>query len=59
MAMAAMNMVPAGWFLGVSFHLRRCPQTVASVPPNHLLLDSAPNLEPLISRWEMNKFENS
>ncbi len=29
--MAAMNMVSAGGFLGVSFHLRRCPQGVASV----------------------------
>jgi hypothetical protein len=29
-----------------------------TVPPDHLLLDSAPNLEPLISRWEINKFEN-
>jgi hypothetical protein len=29
--MAAMNMVPAGWFLGVSFHLRRCPQWVSSL----------------------------
>ncbi len=26
--------------------------------PNHLLLDSAPNLGPLISRWKINKFEN-
>ncbi len=26
--------------------------------PDHLLLDSAPNLGPLISRWEINKFEN-
>ncbi len=31
MAMAAMNMVSAGGFLGVSFHLRRFPQGVASV----------------------------
>jgi hypothetical protein len=29
--MAAMNMVSAGGFWGVSFHLRRCPQGVASV----------------------------
>ncbi len=29
--MAAMNMVSAGGFSGVSFHLRRCPQGVASV----------------------------
>jgi hypothetical protein len=28
------------------------------VPPEHLLLDSAPNLGPLIYRWEINKFEN-
>ncbi len=27
-------------------------------PPGHLLLDSVPNLGPLISRWEINKFEN-
>ncbi len=26
--------------------------------PDHLLLKSVPNLEPLISRWEINKFEN-
>ncbi len=25
--------------------------------PDHILLDSAPNLGPLISRWEINKFE--
>jgi hypothetical protein len=31
MAIAAMNMVPAGGFSGISFHLRRCPQGVASV----------------------------
>jgi hypothetical protein len=30
-AMAAMNIVSARWFSGVSFHLRRCPQGVASV----------------------------
>jgi hypothetical protein len=28
------------------------------VPPDHPLLDSAPNREPLISCWEINKFEN-
>jgi hypothetical protein len=31
MAMAAMNMVSTEGFSGVSFHLRRCPQWVASV----------------------------
>ncbi len=28
------------------------------VPPNHLLLDCDPNLGPLISRWEIYKFES-
>jgi hypothetical protein len=28
------------------------------IQPNHLLLDSVPNLGPLISRWEINKFED-
>jgi hypothetical protein len=28
------------------------------LPSDHLLLDSAPNLGPLISRWEIKKFEN-
>jgi hypothetical protein len=27
-------------------------------PSDHLWLDSAPNLRPLVSRWEINKFEN-
>jgi hypothetical protein len=31
MAMEAMNMVAAGGFSGVSYHLRRCPQGLASV----------------------------
>ncbi len=26
--------------------------------PDHLLLDSAPNIGPLISRWELDKFKN-
>ncbi len=30
----------------------------SNIPPNHLLLDSGPNFGPLISRWEINKFEN-
>ncbi len=30
----------------------------SKVLPDHLLLDSAPNLGPLISHWEINKFEN-
>jgi hypothetical protein len=28
------------------------------VHPDHLLLDSVPNLGPLISRWERDKFKN-
>jgi hypothetical protein len=31
---------------------------VFKVIPDHQLLDSAPNLGPLISRWEINKFKN-
>jgi hypothetical protein len=30
----------------------------ALLPHDHLLLDSALNLGPLVSRWEINKFEN-
>jgi hypothetical protein len=33
-------------------------QPVSTVPPDHLLLDSVPNLGPLISCWEINKFKN-
>jgi hypothetical protein len=29
-----------------------------SLPPNHLLLDSAPNIGTLLSRWELDKFNN-
>ncbi len=29
-----------------------------SLTPDHPLLDSAPNLDPLMSRWEINKFQN-
>ncbi len=28
------------------------------VPPDHLLLDRSPNIGPLISRWELDKFKN-
>jgi hypothetical protein len=28
------------------------------IPLNRLLLDNAPNLGPLISRWELDKFKN-
>jgi hypothetical protein len=28
------------------------------IPPDHLLLDSAPNLGQLMSLWEINKFED-
>ncbi len=27
-------------------------------PPDHLFLDSAPNIGPFISRWELEKFKN-
>jgi hypothetical protein len=32
--------------------------TALFVPPDYLFLDSAPNLGPLISRWESDKFKN-
>jgi hypothetical protein len=39
---------------------RLCKLQFSPVPtPDYLLLDSAPNLGPLIARWEINKFENS
>jgi hypothetical protein len=28
------------------------------VPPDHLLLDRTPNIGPIISRWELDKFKN-
>ncbi len=35
----------------------KCPTSM--IPSDHLILDSAPNLGPLISRWEINnKFDN-
>jgi hypothetical protein len=37
---------------------RKTESLVRFTTPDHLLLDSAPNLGPLISRWEINKFEN-
>jgi tetratricopeptide (TPR) repeat protein len=30
----------------------------ARIPPDHLLLDRSPNIGPLLSRWELNKFKN-
>jgi hypothetical protein len=40
--------------------LKKCKKIDSACPntPNHLLLDSAPNLGPLISPWEINEFEN-
>ncbi len=36
---------------------KSCSRKVPSVPPDHLLLDSAPNLGPLVSCWELDKFK--
>ncbi len=45
--------------LMVLFQVMTISTTITQgLPPNHLWLDSAPNLGPLISRWEINKFEN-
>ncbi len=35
-----------------------CWYNHSMVTPDHVLLDSAPKLGPLISRWEVKKFEN-
>ncbi len=35
-----------------------CHQLVGGVPRNHLLLDRSPNIGPLISRCELDKFKN-
>ncbi len=43
--MAAMNMVSAGGFLGVSFHLRRCPHGVASVLCKETLIFWVPTIK--------------
>jgi hypothetical protein len=40
---------------GPSVHL----WSMGQIPPDHLLLDGAPNLGPLIPRGEINKFENA
>jgi hypothetical protein len=34
------------------------PSISMSLPPDHLLLDTAPNLGPLISRWKLHKLKN-
>jgi hypothetical protein len=37
---------------------KECLIVTLALLPDHLSLDSAPNLGPLISRWEISKFEN-
>jgi hypothetical protein len=46
--------------LKLSFVLEKIGHLVfmPMLPPDHLLLNSAPNLGPRISRWEINKFKN-
>ncbi len=47
------------FFFGTHLYLQSVElKSTEIVPPDHLLLDSAPNLGPLISRWEVNKFGN-
>ncbi len=38
--------------------LPRALDVIYTLPPDHLWLDSAPDLGPLISRWDIDKFEN-
>jgi hypothetical protein len=46
------------WNFGSLLGLCLIAQIASGLPPDHLLLDCAPNLGPLISRWKINKFEN-
>ncbi len=41
--------------LNVRSHVLSC---LFLYTPDHLLLDRSPNIEPLISRWELDKFKN-
>ncbi len=47
-----------GQFYSINSHIRQLRWMSEELPPDHLLLDSAPILGPLISRWEINKFKN-
>ncbi len=53
MAMAAMNMVSAGGFSRISFHLRKCPQGVASVlrKKTSIFGSRRSKLDPLTVSW--------
>ncbi len=44
--------------LSFSTRERKSTEKIYHVPHDHLLLDSVPNLGPLISRWELEKFKN-
>jgi hypothetical protein len=48
--------VSAGWRLRwecIDYEFLGCRAWTHELPPDHLLLDSTPNLEPLRSRWEL------
>ncbi len=49
---------PASYIWTCSLLTRETGILCITVPSDHLVLDSAPNLGPLISRWEINKFKN-
>jgi hypothetical protein len=42
----------------VNFLFICLPIVFSFITPDHLLLDSGPNLGPLTSHWEINYFEN-
>jgi hypothetical protein len=44
--------------LGKKKKAKQCSDYKWLSTPDHLMLNSAPNLGPLMSRWEINKFEN-
>ncbi len=45
-------------FLPLSVQLLYALLYASYIPPDHLLLDRSPNIGPLISRWELDKFQN-
>ncbi len=44
--------------MGNCKHTKQSVVNIARVPRDHLLLDRSPNIGPLISRWELDKFKN-
>ncbi len=46
------------WMLWILPNFGNYTAKKRNVPPDHLLLDRSPDIRPLISRWELDKFKN-